>query len=198
MLFNLTFTPLGPVRMNFQTEQRVCIKFCAKLGKTPTETFDMLQKAFPESALGRTQVFEWHSRFKSGQDSVKDEERSGRPTTSKTPETIARIEALIREDRRRTIREISTLVGIGYGVCQEILTEKLNMRRVAAKFVPRLLTTDQMKGRLDVCSELRDLESTDPSFLSRIITGDESWCYGYDPETKQQSSQWTSPQSPRP
>jgi hypothetical protein len=27
--------------------------------------------------------------------------------------------------------------------------------------------------------------------------GDESWIYGYDPETKQQSLQWKSPQSPR-
>jgi len=34
--------------------------------------------------------------------------------------------------------------------------------------------------------------------LSRVITGDESWVYGYNPETKQQSSQWKSPTSPRP
>jgi hypothetical protein len=33
--------------------------------------------------------------------------------------------------------------------------------------------------------------------ISRIILGDESWVCGYDPETKQQSSQWKSPQSPR-
>ena len=34
--------------------------------------------------------------------------------------------------------------------------------------------------------------------LSKIITGDETWVYGYDPETKFQSSQWKSPGSPRP
>src|SRR5215510_14413982 len=34
--------------------------------------------------------------------------------------------------------------------------------------------------------------------MSRVITGDESWVYGYDPETKQQSSQWKNPGSPRP
>ena len=34
--------------------------------------------------------------------------------------------------------------------------------------------------------------------MLRIITGDESWIYGYDPETKQQSSQWKNPGSPRP
>lgn len=184
--------------MDCKTEQRVCIKFCAKLGKSATDTLGMLRQAFPDNALGRTQVFEWHARFKSGRESVEDEERPGRPITSKTPEKVERIRELIREDRRQTIHEISALVGIGYGVCQEILTENLKMRRIAAKFVPRLLTTDQKQRRLDVCSELRELERTDPSFLSRIITGDESWCYGYDPETKQQSSQWTSPQSPRP
>jgi histone-lysine N-methyltransferase SETMAR len=31
-----------------------------------------------------------------------------------------------------------------------------------------------------------------------VITGDESWVYGYDPETKAQSSKWKHPSSPRP
>ncbi|GFX57771.1 mariner Mos1 transposase [Trichonephila clavipes] len=34
--------------------------------------------------------------------------------------------------------------------------------------------------------------------MNLIITGDESWVYGYDPETKQQSSQWKTPGSPQP
>ena len=72
------------------------------------------------------------------------------------------------------------------------------MRCIAAKFVPRLLIADQRQRRVDVCQELRELANNDRCFLSRIITGDESWCYGYDPERKQQSLQWTSPQSPRP
>jgi len=38
----------------------------------------------------------------------------------------------------------------------------------------------------------------DPNFLSRIITGDESWLYDYDLETKQQSSQLKTPSSPWP
>jgi hypothetical protein len=35
-------------------------------------------------------------------------------------------------------------------------------------------------------------------FLSRVITGVESWLYSYDPETEQQFSQWKIPNSPRP
>jgi hypothetical protein len=89
---------------------------------------------------------------------------------------------------------------ISYGVCQEILTENLNMRRrIAAKFVPRLSTNDEKQRCVNVCLELREKANEDPTFISRIITGDKSWIYiyGYDPETKQQSSLWKSPQSPR-
>jgi hypothetical protein len=41
-------------------EQRVCIKFCQKLGKTATETYEMLQQAFGETALSRSKTFEWY------------------------------------------------------------------------------------------------------------------------------------------
>ena len=81
---------------------------------------------------------------------------------------------------------------------QCILAQDLGMRRVAAKFVPRLLTEDQRNSRLTVCQDLKRERENDPDFLSRVITGDESWCYGYDPESKQASSQWKTPASPRP
>ena len=66
------------------------------------------------------------------------------------------------------------------------------MHPVAAKFVPRILTADQKQQRVNVNTELRHLASDDET-LSRAITGDESWVYGYDPETKRQSSQWKRP-----
>ena len=46
------------------TEQRICIKFCFKIGKTATETYQLLQQAYGEDAMGRTQVFDWFRRFK--------------------------------------------------------------------------------------------------------------------------------------
>jgi len=67
--------------------------------------------------------------------------------------------------------------------------EELGMHLVTAKFVPRILTADQKQQRINVCTELRQLASDDETFLPRFITGDESWVYSYDPETKQQSSQ---------
>jgi hypothetical protein len=71
------------------------------------------------------------------------------------------------------------------------------MRCIAAKFVPQLLTNDQKQQHINVCLELREEANEDPAFVSRIIMGDESWSYGYDPETKHELMQWKSPQSPR-
>jgi hypothetical protein len=47
-------------------KQTAAIKYCVKLKKTPTETFEMLKSAYGEEHLSRTSVFEWHKRFKDG------------------------------------------------------------------------------------------------------------------------------------
>lgn len=39
--------------------------------------------------------------------------------------------------------------------------------------------------------------STEINICSKIITGDKTWAYGYDIETKVQSSQWKQPAEPR-
>ena len=79
-----------------------------------------------------------------------------------------------------------------------MLMEDLNMKRVSAKFVPRFLTEDQKNTRLNVCYDLREQVGNDPKILSKVVTGDETWCYSYDPETKQAWSQWKTPDSPKP
>jgi hypothetical protein len=40
--------------------------------------------------------------------------------------------------------------------------------------------------------------NSDLDFLKTVITGDESWVYGYDPGSEAQLLQWKSPSSPRP
>jgi hypothetical protein len=62
----------------------------------------------------------------------------------------------------------------------------------------RFLTADQKQQCVNICEELRQIASKDATFLSRVITDDESRFYSYDPEIKQQSSQLKSPNSPRP
>ena len=178
-------------------QQGVCIDFCFRLGKTGAETYEMLQAAFGESCLSRLKTSEWYSRFKSGRRSFEDDPRPGRPSTSHTEDSVARVREIIRADRRLTIREVAD-VRIAFGTCQKILTEDLRMRRVTAKYVPRLLTAEQKDDRVSICTDLRDRTQNDPNFMSSVITGDECWVYGYDLETMQMSSQWSISSSPRP
>ncbi|GFX97185.1 FLJ37770-like protein [Trichonephila clavipes] len=53
-----------------RTEQQICIKFCFNLGKSCAETIEMLQKAFKDECVGKTQIKEWYGRFKNGRTSV--------------------------------------------------------------------------------------------------------------------------------
>jgi len=116
------------IKMADFRKQRACIKFCFKLGKTATECYEMLKTAFGEQAMGRSQTFQWLSRFKAGRTSIDDDdELSGLPVSSLTPEMIERVHQIIREDRRRTIDEVSMLVEISHGTCHKILIEDLKM-----------------------------------------------------------------------
>ncbi|KAE9524215.1 hypothetical protein AGLY_015254 [Aphis glycines] len=178
-------------------EQRVCIKFCLKLGKNASETYTMIKTAFGDDSLSRSVTFEWLKHFEDSRQSIKDDPRSGRPSTSRNDDVVANIYEKLRNDRRLTVRELANEAGISIGSCHEILTEKLQMRRVAAKFVPRLLISEQNENRLTICQDLKN-RSADINCIKNIVTWDETWVYGYDLETKLQSSQWKTKFSPLP
>jgi hypothetical protein len=55
---------------------------------------------------------------------------------------------------------------------------------VVAKFVSKLLSQEQQQLRLEVAWDMLECANGDPEFLKTVITGNETWVYGYDPETK--------------
>ena len=111
---------------------------------------------------------------------------------------IGKVRQLIQCDRRMIIVELEQDVDISHGSIHAILSDDLKMRRVSAKFVPRQLTTDQVECRMMVAGDLFEKSTQDPTFLAKIVTGDESWVLAYDPETKMQSAEWHTTSSPRP
>ena len=64
--------------------------------------------------------------------------------------------------------------------------------------VPKLLSDDQKARRMQVCEDTHQNIENGSEFLTKVITGDETWVFEYDPETKRQSKQWLSPGLPRP
>ena len=186
--------------MTERLEQRYCIKFCQKLVDRQVETIRTIQRIFSDDAMGITQLKEWYNRSKDGSTSVESDARSGWPSTSRNEELIDHGRTLVMQDRRVTVRELAEEVGISNGSVHSILTDDLALRRVSAKFVPKLLTMEQKQLRLEVAqgTSMLDPANSYPEFPNIVTTGDESWVYGYDPETKAMSSQWKHSTSPRP
>ena len=87
---------------------------------------------------------------------------------------------------------------VSYGSVQAMLVEMDN-RKICAKRTPKQLTPDLRDRRAELCTEL--LEAYDmegDGFFSNLVTGDETWVYLYDPESKRQSMEWCRLGSPRP
>jgi len=63
---------------------------------------------------------------------------------------------------------------------RQIVKEDLEMRKLSTKMVPRILTHDQKQCWLHISSDL--LRSAE--MFDRVITGDETWCFQYNLETK--------------
>jgi len=126
-------------------------------------------------------------RFIEGRESVTDEERSVWTATSRTEENIAKIHQIVHENCQLTVRSIAQQVIIDRETVRKILTEDLDIRKVCAKMGPIELIDEKKQRRVTICQDL--LERQD-DILGRVITGDETWVYQYDPETKQQSAQW--------
>jgi hypothetical protein len=79
-------------------------------------------------------------------------------------------------------------------VVLRILKKDLGKRKSCARFVPHSLTPD----RVTSCQDIIAMADASKNFFNKIITGDETWCFAYDPETKRQSSEWVGETYPWP
>ncbi|XP_052681413.1 protein GVQW3-like [Crassostrea angulata] len=157
---------------------------------TPTETHKKLKLTEAHRNVSRAMVFKWHKRYTDGYEETKQEKR-GRPKEI-DDNVLEIINDTIRDDRRRTVREMEEMFGTGKSSIHRILSENLRMQRVCARWVPRRLKEEEKQRRV-LCSRefLRRVRSGRENFLDRIITTD-------DPEGKQASSVWKTPGTPPP
>jgi len=66
----------------------VAIKLCVKAGRSAVETVELINKAYGSAAMSRANVYRWYARFQDGRENVKDDARSGRPSTARTDENV--------------------------------------------------------------------------------------------------------------
>lgn len=177
-----------------KSEFRVLIKKYFLRKKTIKETEEKLRKYYGDSAPSHGMVQKWFTEFCCGRTSTKDAERSGRPVEVTTDEIVNKIHDIVLEDRRMKIREIAKTVNISDERVFNILHEHLGMKKLSARWVPRLLTVDQKRNRVTISQRSLDMFKRNTNeFFRRFVTVDETWIHYYTPETKEQSKQWTSP-----
>ena len=88
------------------------------------------------------------------------------------------------KDRCVSLETISAQFDVNVGTVHTIIREELKMRKICAKFVPRVLREDQKERRCHGSREMVELIKSDPAVYDALVTCDKSWIYCYDPETE--------------
>ena len=145
---------------------------------TPQQIFSDMGETLGESAPTYSTDAKWHAEFKRGRSSSDDLHRCGRTATSVNEETVE-VHKLVMSDRRLSVCYIatsvgistgslhSTSVGISTGSLHSILTDNLMMKKVSARWVPRMLSDVQKTNRVDASTTLLGLFNENPNnFIS--------------------------------
>ena len=126
----------------------------------------LVQKAYGNEALNRSNVFKWYSRFRDGRGLVEDDKRSGHREWIRTEVNFAAVADLVKNDRRIASRMIAESFNIQKIVVLLILKEDLRKRKLYTRFVPNTLRP--AKGKLE--SHLAKTLSRGPIETNIILT----------------------------
>ncbi len=175
------------VEMELKIEQRSVLKFLVKTGATPIECWRELRCGFGNETSSQKTVRKWHKRFWGGETSTRDQPRTGRLKTARNPETMDKLKDLLETDRTQTVRQLATQMDIGKTTIHRMLRKDLKFSKLAPRFIPKDLNDDQRRERVQLCRQNLDSLKADDHFISKIVTGDESWIAVLELQTKQAS-----------
>lgn len=171
---------------------RSMIYYDFRCGLTQQQSIDRLVSAFEGEAPSKTTIYNWFSEFKRERSSLGHASGAGRPKSAITQQNIDAVQKLIEEDRHVTYQEIQSSLGIGMTAIQKILHEELWVRKLISRWVPHNLSEEQKAARVTWCKKtLKRFNGGASKLVYDIVSGDESWIYSYEPESKTQSTVWS-------
>ena len=181
-----------------KVEYRAVIRYLYLKGKSGKGIHSELADVYGSSAPSYAQVKFWVGEFKRGRTSLEDEARSGRRLDATNEEMCKKVRDVVYSDRQIQVNNIAQALGISHGSVSIILQDRLGMRKLTARWVPKSLSDEQIATRASVCSTLLKCFRSKDDFLLRLVTVDVTWVHYYEPENKAQVRQWVGPGSPRP
>ena len=112
---------------------------------------------------------------------------------------MKKIHRIVLNDRKVKVRELADMLKISAERVHHILHEHLQMKKLCARWVPRLLTIDEKQRRVDDSERNLELFQRNPNeFFRRFVAMDETWIHYYTPESKWASAEWLEPHESRP
>jgi len=108
----------------------------------------MINKACCSAAMRRANVYRWYARFLDGRENVRDDARSGRPSTDRTEENVESVRHLLTEVCRSTLKMIPHRLNIGKKTVRRIVIEDLGRKKDLREIFPHALTTEQKQERV--------------------------------------------------
>jgi transposase len=95
----------APLSSGTEEEMRGMIRFLFAEGAKSVDIIRRMQAQYGDNCLSRSKIYEWVDHFTKGRTSICDEERSGRPSKSRTENNIQAVERMVRENRRITVND---------------------------------------------------------------------------------------------
>jgi transposase len=114
------------------------------LGKTPVETYEMLQTVCGNEALSCSNVFEWFKRFKDGREDLQDDPKSGRPSASRNVEAVANEREVVTREHRWAVRMMTVELNSNKETIRQIIHEERNPRKVRPTQTHRQVETTEI------------------------------------------------------
>ncbi len=190
-------TKLTDTMEDSKLTQRAEISLLRIQGWSVSEAHQELLRIHGQSALSLSTVHRWFCKFDHGvQDfSVK---KTGGQISKVTPEVVNKVKELLAEDNTMCLRVISNRTGLSLRTIHHIIRNKLELKKRPAKWIPHALSDAQKRTRLRMARGLLTRFCCTPSLHDRVITGDESWFFCYELETKRSTSAWLSKNEDRP
>ncbi|GFX69177.1 HTH_48 domain-containing protein [Trichonephila clavipes] len=187
-----------PIENPADCEVRAVIRFLCAQGFKSVDIHPQISAVYGENIMRDGMVRKWVRAFKDGRTNIHDEERSGRPSVI-PDELINIVDCKVKENRRFAISSLAEkFPAVSRSVLYEIVSERLNYRKLCSRWVPKILTDEHKTKSLgSALSSLERCSNEGDDFLSHIVSGDETGVAYVTPETKQQSMEWRHSLSPR-
>ena len=123
----------APLATRTKGERRFVIRFLRSEGVKPIEIHRRMEFRYGDACLSLQQVYEWSSKFLNGVRSVILSSRTGQAHRVVTPEAIAAVEAIVKENRRVTVHEIAAHLDMSHESAHHIVHDVLEFHKVSAR-----------------------------------------------------------------